>query len=217
MRVDLHIHTHYSEYAVWWVDAVGSPKQVIERAQDAGLDYIAITDHDTVAGAIEAQQIARDTKGVEVIPGLEISSADGHILGLNVTERIPAGLVADETIKAVHKQGGLAVAAHPGRSNGVSPKPGMEFDAIEGWNARSSRRQNEAAVRLAGELGIPVIAGSDAHHWKHVGQAHTVIEGSDPLAAIKAGTTQLVRGTMTTASRGHLYAAKLRHNLLNRK
>lgn len=214
MRLDLHVHTSYSAYGRWKYDAIGSPRRVINRARQVGLDCIAITDHDTVKGAIEAQEIAQDVDGIDVVPGIEVTSDEGHILGLNVSTPIPTGLSASETVEAIHDRGGLAVAAHPGRSSGVSPEADTGFDAIEAWNARTNRRNNATAERLADELGLPAIATSDAHHWKDVGRAYTVVEGTDALSGVEIGPVELVRGRLSKTAFCRLYAAKLLHNLL---
>ena len=214
MRMDLHVHTHHSAYGGWRYDAIGSPRQVLERARRVGLDCVAITDHDTVNGATEALEIARSMEGIDVIPGIEVSSRDGHVVALNVTTKIPSGMTAEDTAERIHERGGLAVAAHPTRSSGVTLDSGVEFDAVEAWNARSSRRENETAARIADERAIPVIASSDAHHWKDVGRAYTVIEGDDPLSGIVDGPVALYRGEMSTRASARLYASKVIHNVV---
>src|SRR5919109_1093988 len=105
-RADTHIHTCYS-------DGRGTVEEVLEWAsRKAALDVIAVTDHNTVAGALEAALLAPDY-GLEVIVGEEVTSREGHILGLFLKERVPPGLSGLETVAAIHDQGGLAVAAHP--------------------------------------------------------------------------------------------------------
>ena len=105
-RADLHIHTCHS-------DGTASVRETLEYASmHTGLDVIAITDHDTIDGAIEAAALAKLYR-VEVVVGEEITSREGHVLGLFLTSRVPPRLSALETVAAVHAQGGLAIAAHP--------------------------------------------------------------------------------------------------------
>ena len=104
---DLHVHTHHS-------DGQDSPTEVVQWATRLGLDVIAITDHDVIDGALIASALARrEESGPEVVVGEEVSSRDGHILGLYLTRLVRPGMSAEETIAAIHEQGGVAVAAHP--------------------------------------------------------------------------------------------------------
>jgi predicted metal-dependent phosphoesterase TrpH len=141
---DLHIHTHFS-------DGADSPRDVLRWAERKRLDVIAITDHDTIEGARVAAQLARESRSnPDVIIGEEVSSADGHILGLFLTERVPPGLSAEETVAAIHEQGGLAVAAHPFWRHDGNNRRGwvysvgrhiehVSFDAVEVPTAASRR------------------------------------------------------------------------------
>src|SRR5262249_6720425 len=107
-KADLHMHSTFSD----GYQTVGDILTHVERATD--LDVIAITDHDCIDGALVPRDlIAREQRLIQVIVGAEISTADGHLLALNIEHVIPAGLSMDETIIAVHEQGGVAVAAHP--------------------------------------------------------------------------------------------------------
>ncbi len=84
IKLDLHIHSQYSE------DAIGSPKDIIKSLKKKGLQGMAITDHNTVEGGLKAVKIA--PKDFIVIPGIEISTADGHMLALNVEKNIARNL-----------------------------------------------------------------------------------------------------------------------------
>ncbi len=103
---DLHMHTIYS------YDGTATVPAVLRRAHKVGLDVIAITDHDEIAGALEALELAHHF-GVEVIPGIEISTAEGDLLALFVTEIVPAGLSLVETVLKVRELGGVCIAPHP--------------------------------------------------------------------------------------------------------
>jgi predicted metal-dependent phosphoesterase TrpH len=144
-----------------------------------GLGAIAITDHNTTAGAIEVARIAPDD--LIILPGIEITSANGHILALNVEREIPRDLSVIETIDRIHALGGIAVAAHPYRvwsglrETAIRENP---FDAIEAINGRNTRRNNRRVQNLASEIGLPTIAGSDAHRPENIGAAVTVFPDS---------------------------------------
>ncbi len=104
---DLHIHTIYSWDGTCDVSAI-----LKYAAKKTALNVIAITDHDEIAGAFEARELA-PRYGIEVIPGCEISTADGHLLALFILKPIPPSLSLEETVRRVGKQGGLCIAAHP--------------------------------------------------------------------------------------------------------
>src|SRR5690349_21236491 len=140
-KADLHIHTTASDGAA----TVPELLEYVARASD--LRVIAITDHDSIAGAKEARQLASQF-GLDVIVGEEVSTADGHLLALFIDSFLPPGRPAAETIAAIHAQGGLAVAPHPfdrsvpslGRSFARRASSRLErndwsFDAIECFNA----------------------------------------------------------------------------------
>lgn len=186
MRADLHVHT-------WHSDGWSSPTEVVIRAADVGLDCIAITDHDTMAGVPEAVAIG-ESAGVHVIPGIEVSSRDGHILGIGVDKPIRKGLSASATIDAIHDAGGVAIAAHPFTRNpkGVGRKQG--FDAIEVWNGSPvvSWWPNVRAIRywLARTSRFAAVANSDCHAPITLGCCYTTYEG-DVLTAIRERQTSV--------------------------
>src|ERR1700704_2139927 len=106
-RADLHMHTTAS-------DGWPTPKELVEHAaRRAGLDVIAVTDHDTIEGALRAQEHAAKRARFHVIVGEEVSSRDGHIVALFIERRVRPGMSAAATVDAIHDQGGLALAVHP--------------------------------------------------------------------------------------------------------
>lgn len=196
---DLHIHTTYS-------DGTATVAEILAHvAARDDLGVIAITDHDTITGALEARRLAPEF-GVEVVVGEEVSTTEGHLLALFVEDYLPPGRPAAETIAAVHAQGGLCVAAHPYdwaspslgraglrlRSNG--PRAGeWPLDASEAFNASllwPRTGLNRQAQRLAAELDIPAVGGSDAHTLAAIGSAYTCFDGQnidDLYRAIRSG------------------------------
>src|SRR2546430_13305684 len=106
-RADLHMHTTFS-------DGWPEPHQLVDHARSAGLDVIAVTDHDTIEGALRAADFAASRPDApHVIVGEEVSSRHGHILGLFLERRVRPGMSAAATVDAIHDQDGIAIAAHP--------------------------------------------------------------------------------------------------------
>jgi predicted metal-dependent phosphoesterase TrpH len=197
-KADIHVHTTYS-------DGHADVEEVLEHAiQRTDLRVIAITDHNTIEGALEARSLA-EKYGIEIIVGEEVSTADGELLALFIEQRLPPGLPAAKTIAAIHEQGGLSVAAHPYdwmvpsmgrrglRKRGSGPDPEWRLDAIETFNAGLLlSRGNRRAAMTAAALGLPALGGSDSHHPKTIGYGHTLFSGNgaeDLRAAIELGQT----------------------------
>ena len=104
VKADLHVHTTYSK------DSIITPEELIFFAKKSGLNAIAVTDHNSVEGAL---RIAKENSEFLIIPGMEVSSLHGHIVALNIAELIPRNLSADETVERIHMAGGIAIACHP--------------------------------------------------------------------------------------------------------
>ena len=198
-KADLHIHTTYS-------DGTASVASVLEHvATHTDLRMIAITDHDTITGALEARRLA-PAYGIEVIVGEEISTAEGHLLALFIEEALPPRQPAAVTIAAVHAQSGLCIAPHPydwltpslGRA-GMRQRcsgPGCEWplDGVESFNAGLwGSRANARATEVGRLLGLPLLGGSDAHHPATIGLGYTLFPGhsaADLRYALRMRTTQ---------------------------
>jgi predicted metal-dependent phosphoesterase TrpH len=167
-QVDLHAHTVYSK------DCLTRPQDLIERARAQGLDKIAVTEHNTLAGALAAKQLAPDL----VIVGEEIKTTEGELIAYFVHEEVPAGLTPQETIDRLRAQGAVISIPHPldglrgsamGRANVL--KIIDQVDALEVLNARCVRpADNTAAAQLARQRGKLITAGSDAHTLFEVGR-----------------------------------------------
>jgi len=163
-RFDIHIHTAYS------CDGTLSPGHLMDLARRAGLGAIAITDHNTLEGAQRAQQQCSGHVPI-IIPGEEISTEYGDIIGIFLAEEIRSRVFA-EVIDEIRDQGGLSILPHPFRRKKFPPSDQIErINFIESMNSRTSREKNDAAFRLAAELKRPVIAGSDSHFSWEIGNA----------------------------------------------
>jgi hypothetical protein len=197
LSVELHVHSALSH------DGRDPVDMLLEQAAAVGLDALAVTDHDEIDASLEAAERALEYDLVG-IPGMEVSSAAGHVLAVGVEELVPAGLPFDETLDRIHEQGGLAVVPHPFQTSrhGVAPNVSREqlarADAIEVYNSRLlTGLANRRAERFAVGRGLPMTAGSDAHISEMVGQAITEVGTDDAsvegiLEAIREGRTSVV-------------------------
>ncbi|WP_255193282.1 PHP domain-containing protein [Natronobeatus ordinarius] len=196
LSVELHVHSALS------YDGRDPVELILEQARAVGLDAVAVTDHDEIDASLEAVDLAPEY-GLVAIPGIEISSKAGHVLGLGVEEAVPPGLPFEETLERIREQGGLAVVPHPFQESrhGVMARITREqlgmADAIEVYNSRLlTGRANRQAERFARSRGLPMTAGSDAHISEMVGQAVTRVGADEPdvdaiLEAIRAGRTSV--------------------------
>lgn len=181
---DTHIHTRYS------MDSLASPERVLEAAVRKGLSAIAITDHNEIAGALEAQKIAKVGKlPLQVIIGEEVGCPEGDLLVYFVKKKIEKGKLSS-VLKEVKKQGAVCCMAHPydTRRMGMMARKLPEkmiarIGAIEAFNARSNKPRNDDALALAERHGKPVLAGSDAHHESEVGACRAEFYGIKKLDA----------------------------------
>lgn len=167
---DLHMHTSYSG------DCATTPLELLAACEESGLEAIAITDHNTIAGALEVASLA--PKELHVIVGEEIKTTEGEIIGLYLTTEIPRGLSAEETIAEIRKQGGLVYVPHPFDPLHLTPtyellaRNAADIDIIEVYNPRITFTSfNEKAKRLARKYDIPGGAGSDCHVVQGIGTA----------------------------------------------
>ncbi len=185
VNADLHVHTIYSK------DSFITPKELVFYAKRRGLNAVAVTDHDQLQGAF---QIAKETDFL-IIPGVEVSSRDGHIIALNVSDFVPKGLSATETIEKIHLAGGVAIACHPYAlfKGSLGKNVSEKFDAIEVINARAFpfSRSVRKAEETANSLGLPRVAGTDAHYGPQIGYGYTSIDAEPNTESI---TKAIVEG-----------------------
>lgn len=187
MKYDIHIHTSYS-------DGANSPEDVIKHAKKIGLSGIAITDHDTARGYENAKKY--NSKNFKIIPGIEITSAKGHIISLDAAIEVPLFTPAEEVVEKIHDAGGIAIAAHPydrfrGGVGDLIYK--LNFDAIEVYNGRviMSRKGASSIKKIARNLGITKTGGSDAHSLREIGNVCIEVN-EDPIDAIKNNDVKII-------------------------
>ncbi len=187
MKYDLHIHTHFSRCSAI------KPDELLRIAKERGLDGIAVTDHNTIEGGLNVSKLNHDPN-FKVIVGAEIKTEYGEILGLFLNEEIMSREFF-EVIDEIHKQGGIAIAAHPTalfRRNLKHPCIELEgrIDGIEGFNSRALPYENYKAQKTALKFGFGMTGGSDAHFNYEIGRGYTIFKG-DLRHALKTGDTQL--------------------------
>lgn len=190
LKIDLHVHTTGS------TDAFIEPEQLPLILKKRGLDGVAITNHDAFTEVTSSETI--------ILPGIEASTRQGHIIGLGVSGQITKGSTADETIAMIQRAGGVAIVPHP--FDPISPcvnplKLRSRPEAIETINSDALFfcLNTIVAKRMADRLGLPMVAGSDSHIPETVGDAYTLIDSSsksvaDILGAIRAGSVEPAGG-----------------------
>jgi len=176
MQFDLHTHSRHSP------DSLASPAALVLEGRKKGLTGIAVTDHDTIRGGLEARDANRDPD-FWVIVGAEIKTDAGDVIGLFLEREIRSRR-ALEVIQEIHEQGGVAVLPHPFRSRPPREDVVGAVDLLEVFNARLRPEQNRQARDLAERLERPTVCGSDAHFASDVGACRVVLPGSDVRAAL---------------------------------
>ncbi len=195
LQVDLHSHTRFSP------DALTEPHELVERAQEVGLDRIAVTDHGTIEGALVARDAAPDL----VIIGEEIRCrCRTELIGLFLRERVPQRLRLEETVERIRDQGGIVYAPHPyayaRQALRRAHRALSVADVVEAVNARAFLPAwNHAAARAARRHGIPAGAGSDAHFPFEIGRAYAWMPefatADDFRAALRSARPVRTRGS----------------------
>ena len=171
MRGDFHMHTRFSH------DCLTTPEALVRRCAAVGLTCIAVTDHNSIEGALAARALAP----FRVIVGAEIMTTAGEITGLFLEEQPPPGLDPIETARRIKEQGGLVSIPHPFTGMGRSALDRATvvellpyIDIVEGFNARTMRASDNTAAReFAAAHGLPVTAVSDAHTARELGRTYT--------------------------------------------
>ncbi|MBO6109490.1 MAG: PHP domain-containing protein [Methanobrevibacter sp.] len=212
-KMDSHIHSEYSP------DSKSKLKDIFKVAKSRNIDIIAISDHNTVDGSKEARRLTKKDD-LLVIPSIEISSIEGHILGFGCEEKIDRDLPAAETIDLIHDQSALAIIPHPYcfYRHGLLCKADykdLKIDAIETKNARFIVGYcNNKAKNLSKNENLPSLGASDAHYFKFVGDCYSKIDCEKDidsiLKSIKKGKVEAFgKGTSNIKLSKYLFEYKV--------
>jgi predicted metal-dependent phosphoesterase TrpH len=213
LKIDLHVHTEYS------ADSIITLDRLLRHAKEKGLDAVAITDHDTLEGAA---RYSKETNFL-IVPGMEITSLNGHIIALDVDEPISKNLTIEETVDRIHSHGGIAIACHPTVlfKGSVGSRASPSFDAVEVVNASAIPfgRSVRSSRKMALSLGLPQVGGSDAHYGPEIGCAYTVTETEPNISgivkALKSGHCEPAGGSLPLTLRMKREIALLRKRTTN--
>ena len=204
---DFHIHSNHSK------DCVMPVADILERAREVGLDVVAITDHDSAAGGLEARELA-ERYGVRVIVGEEVKTSEGEVIGLFLERTIPGGMTFAATIAAIQEQGGIVYVPHPFDRLHTIPSPTVlranvaDIDVIEVFNSRLAFPGfNELAERFAQRYRLPAAAGSDSHVLPGIG---TALCGIDDFTGPDDFVAALAESRIVRRPKSRLYLQSLK-------
>lgn len=215
LRCDFHIHTRYS------MDSTASLEGIIARCQKKGINCIAITDHNAVEGGLRMRELAPFT----VIPGEEILTPEGEVIGYYLKEWIPSGQQIEKVFEAIKSQGGLIGLPHPfdtfrGLKTDIKRLEALaaQVDMIEVFNARGPiARDSEKALEFANRFDLPKTAGSDAHSPIEIGNTYVEMPAFDDknsfLKSLRSGVVHGRRSSMLV----HFYTVLAKLKRANRK
>jgi predicted metal-dependent phosphoesterase TrpH len=187
IQADLHIHTKYS------LDSTITPKSLVDQLYShQSIKVIAITDHDTVEGYYKVRELASAYSDILVIPGIEIGTPLGDLIILGTDEAPPKPWNVNDVISFAKEKDGVVIVPHPFREYGLGNSAKLyAVDAIETLNGSTSLQANKLAENLAREMGLPSVAGSDAHNvddlWTVRNEIQASLDVDEVLKAIKKG------------------------------
>jgi len=218
LRADFHSHSHFSK------DSLINPRTYIDTCVRKGVTCIAVTDHNAIDGAFVIEKLARDSSApIKVIVGEEVKTTEGEIIGLFLKELVPRDLSPEDTVTAIHEQGGLAVIPHPYDvfRRSVLTDEAIErvkhsVDAIEGFNCRNILSKHDQKARdLAASVGKPFTLGTDSHSPMELGGGTLEIDDfetpEDLLLALRGG--RIIGGRSTPVVHWLSTYAKIRWKL----
>lgn len=206
MQLDLHCHSKYS------MDCDMNPKKIVKIAKKRGLDAIAITDHNQIEGALEAQKYANGE--ILVIIGEEVFTSSGDILGLFLKERVTS-FDAKEAIAHIKSQGGIVIKPHPFVDTmSLEEEVCKMLDGCEGFNARHAKTNHcegpigdPQVAEFAKQYNLALTASSDAHFYPEIGNARTILSASSLEEAKKQILNKNTSLTGKRSSRFHFIAS----------
>ncbi len=203
LRLDLHVHSRYSP------DSRLTIAQIVDQLGPAGLQGFALTDHNSVAGHAELAKLALQYPRYRLIPGVEVSTRDGHLLGYGIREAPPPYRPVEETVAWITAQGGVAVPAHPCRwSHGIGRRTAERIvvPALETTNGHNPEIANARAELIAARRMLGSTGGSDVHELRDLGRAYTefpevVDTVPELLEALRSGRSRGAGASLRMAAR----------------
>lgn len=207
VRLDLHVHSRYSPDSRLELDEIAG------RLAYAGLRGFALTDHNTVRGHSELAEMRARHAGYLFLPGVEVSTLEGHLLAYGVSEAPPAHQPVVETIEWVRAHGGEAVLAHPfRRTHGVGRRvaESAPVSAIEARNGHNSEIANLRAEDVVARRNLGATGGSDVHVARDLGRAFTEFRAD--VASVDDLLEDLRRRTTTADGKSLSLPARVRLN-----
>jgi predicted metal-dependent phosphoesterase TrpH len=215
MLFELHAHSWYSKDR-FASKGLCSPVELVKVARSKGLNGIAVTDHDSLKAWNTLKEIKLDN--FTIIPGEEISTRQGHLIALGITEEISPGMTFMQTLDKIHSQGGIAVAPHPfGMNDSGIGERAQAADAIEVFNAMSLDHFSNVRARIFARYhNKGMTAGSDAHANYMVGRSATYVKSGSNLDsvlnAIKSGQTKTIENYHSVGEMTNWYVDQLNSN-----
>jgi len=205
---DLHVHTWFSK------DGAIDPKKIGKLSLQKGLNGIAVTDHNTIKGALEAKAY-NETPSVNIIIGCEIKTEIGDIIGLFLNNEIKSRKSID-VVQEIKEQGGITIIPHPFSHHKKIPSKLFKcIDAIEIENGRISSYLNHKAKDLASQGHFVKVGGSDAHFSREVGRVKTIIKNAkknDDISirqAILSGKAEIISKGLSSSGKYYHYISAI--------
>ena len=191
--IDLHVHTKYS------ADSQITSKELVDQLHaHPFIKGVAITDHDTIRGYEEVSKLAKVYEDIIIIPGIEITVENCHLIILGVEEcpKYPSSIV--NVVDFAREKDGTVVIPHPFRELGIGEaSESIEADAVEVLNPHATHEENKKAEILARKINLPGVAGSDAHSVGELWLAYTKVDAMqevcEVLNAIKTGRVKVAK------------------------
>ena len=204
LKIDFHVHTKASK------DGVSSIQEIVVAAKNRGLDGFAITDHDVAMSPKKAEVISEES-GIIVLPGIEVSTRSGHLILLCPENELPKNPTLMEVLEIAKHWNSPVIIPHPmdhlshGLGEVIIRSIHQTSPAIEVFNASTFFVYNKKAKRVAKELGLYEVGGSDAHVASAVGCAYTIVDAEERtcegvIGGLRSGKTRAFGAYMSITS-----------------
>ncbi len=216
MLLELHSHSWYSKGKILGEENLASPVEMVKEARLRGLDGIAITDHNSFKSWDSLKKLKFDD--FIIIPGEEVSTKQGHLLALGITEEIKRGQDVFETMDKIHQQGGISIAPHPFDLAKQGIKDLSRFaDGIEVFNSMClDKFSNLRALKYARRFSKPMTVGSDAHQKEWIGSSINNLNCDFDLDIVLkeliSGNAKLKKGYVSVKKMTDWYLMRLNRN-----